>query len=314
MGRPGILGIAMLASACAAPGAGQEADVALQQDLRLEIGEVRPYGGEPFSGTFEVGSDEAGLFVRSTVVTLPELPARGRARILATAPLLDPAPTQSAGTSLALTLLHAPAPSQDPAALQLVTCPFPASLRRDDPGGPPTIAVEVGIDLERGCFEAADRCVPFAECGVPEPRPFLAAVVHGRTLGWTPYRVTLESPDFDGANDTRPVVQGGCSMREIRRSQQLCREACTEANGCARSRGIHECRPTTGGSDFRSVCAFACVPGLPGCGAGAIVEAPRRGTRLVCNDGSYSPTCDCTPPSSGCCSWHRGVRGCNDDD
>jgi hypothetical protein len=31
---------------------------------------------------------------------------------------------------------------------------------------------------------------------------------------------------------------------------------------------------------------------------------------LVCNDGSYSPTCTCGGSWQGCCSWHGGVSGC----
>lgn len=39
----------------------------------------------------------------------------------------------------------------------------------------------------------------------------------------------------------------------------------------------------------------------------------RADAPLSCCDGSFSPSCTCGSPRSGCCSHHRGVCGCSAD-
>lgn len=39
-------------------------------------------------------------------------------------------------------------------------------------------------------------------------------------------------------------------------------------------------------------------------------RANRSSNRLLCNDGTLSPTCTCSGSHRGCCSWHGGVAGC----
>jgi hypothetical protein len=39
-------------------------------------------------------------------------------------------------------------------------------------------------------------------------------------------------------------------------------------------------------------------------------RANRSSGRLLCNDGTLSPTCTCGGAHRGCCSWHGGVAGC----
>jgi hypothetical protein len=46
-------------------------------------------------------------------------------------------------------------------------------------------------------------------------------------------------------------------------------------------------------------------------GAHAASSAPTGDTPLVCNDGELSPTCTCGGNHRGCCSSHRGIRGCS---